>query len=288
MLNRQRVLVQLLQQAGRPVSKIDLMKWCFLLRNETPTQGGSAFYHFVPYHYGPFSFCLYREISQLVFNGVVASSADRFWRISGDADAAAGLSNAVRQDIVRVLRRFNDKPTSYLVDYVYEHYPWFTVNSKRKQHATRPVASMAVYTAGYEGQQVDAFLNMLLRNGIQRLLDVRNHPVSRRYGFHKRTLGRLCNSLDIEYLHRPQLGILPEVRQNLKTPTDYESLFAKYEAEVLTGEGAAIEEVSQLVRTKPTVLVCVEGDPHKCHRNRLAKAVSEKAHLPVRHLERSE
>ena len=232
MLNRQRVLVHLLQQAGRPVSKIDLMKWCFLLRNEMPSQGGAAFYHFLPYQFGPFSFCLYREINQLVCDGVVEASGDRFWHVCGHADASVMLSDAVKQDIVRILRRFSEKSTSYLVNYVYRQYPWFTVNSRRKQHATRPVAVLAVYTAGYEGQQVDAFLDMLMRNGLQQILDVRNNPVSRRYGFHKTTLDRLCKSLDIEYVHRPELGIPPVLRQSLKTQADYESLFVKYEAEV--------------------------------------------------------
>ena len=113
---------------------------------------------------------------------------------------------------------------------------------------TRPVASLAVYTAGYEGQQVDAFLDMLMRTGIQQLLDVRNNPVSRRYGFHKTTLDRLCKSLDIEYLHRPELGIPPVLRQTLNTQADYEALFTKYEASVLTDEAVAVEEVSQLVQ----------------------------------------
>ncbi len=161
------------------------------------------------------------------------------------------------------------------------------VNSKREQHATRPVASLAVYTAGYEGQQVDGFLNTLLLNGIQQLLDVRNNPISRQYGYHKTTLGRLCKSLDIEYVHRPELGIPPVLRQSLKTQADYEVLFAKYEADILANQTVAVEEVSQLVQTKPTVLVCMEADPHMCHRTRLAKAVSEKSRLPVRHLEPS-
>ncbi|MBN2579494.1 MAG: DUF488 domain-containing protein [Pirellulales bacterium] len=285
MLNRQRVLVQLLKQAGRPVSKIDLMKWCFLLRKETPSQGGSAFYHFLPYHFGPFSFCLYREIDQLVCQGVVQASGDRFWRVCGTSDAAEGLSKGVQRDIVRILRRFNQKSTSQLMNYVYKHYPWFTVNSKRKQCATRPVASLAVYTAGYEGQQVDAFLDLLMRRGIQQLLDVRSNAISRRYGFHKTTLDRLCKALDITYLHRPELGIPPLLRRDLTTPADYEALFVKYEAEVLTDRTAAVEEVSQLVKAKPTVLVCVESDPQMCHRTRLAKAVSERSCLPVKYLE---
>jgi uncharacterized protein (DUF488 family) len=288
MLIRQRVLVHLLQQAGRPVSKIDLMKWCFLLRNEMPSQGGGAFYDFVPYDFGPFSFCLYREIGQLVCDGTIEFSGDSYWRRCAQADAADGLPDAVKQDAGRILRRFNEKTTSQLMDYVYKQYPWFTVNSKRRQLATRPVASLRVYTAGYEGQQVDAFLNMLLRNGIQRVLDVRSNPVSRRYGFHKTTLARLCGFLDIEYFHRPELGIPPVLRQSLKTQADYESLLAEYEANVLKGEAVAVEEVSHLVRGKPTVLVCVEADPKMCHRSRLAKAVSGKSHLPVQHLGPSE
>ena len=288
MLNRQRVLVHLLKQAGRPVSKIDLMKWCFLLRNEMPSQGGSAFYHFLPYQYGPFSFCLYREIDQLVCDGIVEASGEHFWQVCGNGDAAEEVPNAVKLDVARILRRFNEKSTSQLMDYVYAQYPWFTVNSKREQHATRPVASLAVYTAGYEGQQVDEFLNLLMQKGIQRLLDVRNNPVSRRYGFHRTTLDRLCKFLDIEYIHRPELGIPPVLRQSLKTQADYEALFTKYEAEVLTDQAAAVEEVSQLVKTKPTVLVCTESDPHMCHRTRLARAISEKIRLPVQDLEPSE
>jgi len=288
MLNRQRVLVHLLKQAGRPVSKIDLMKWCFLLRNEMPSQGGPAFYHFLPYQYGPFSFCLYQEINQLVSDGVVDASGDNSWQVFGRGDAADGLSNAVRDDAGRILRRFKEQSTSQLMDYVYKRYPWFTVNSKRKQHADRPVGPLAVYTAGYEGQQVDAFLNMLMRNGIQRLLDVRNNPVSRRYGFHKTTLARLCGFVDIEYIHRPELGIPRVLRQRLKTQADYESLFAKYEADVLIDQAGMVEEVLRLVRTKPTVLVCMESDPHMCHRSRLANVVSEGSDLPVRHLEPTE
>jgi len=288
MLNRQRVLVHLLKQAGRPVSKIDLMKWCFLLRNEMPSQGGSAFYHFLPYQYGPFSFCLYREIDQLVCAGVVEASGDHSWQVCGNANAAVGLSNAVRQDAGRILRRFNEQSTSQLMDYVYRQYPWFTVNSKRQRHAARPVYSLAVYTAGYEGQQVDAFLDMLMRTGIQQLLDVRNNPVSRRYGFHKTTLDRRCKSLDIKYLHRPELGIPPVLRQTLNTQADYEALFTKYETSVLTDEAVAVEEVSQLVHATPTVLVCMEANPLMCHRTRLAKAISDKTCLPVRHLEASE
>ena len=65
MLNRQRVVILLLKLADRPVSRTELTKWCFLLRHESETQGGSAFYDFVPYRFGPLSFALYQETEKL-------------------------------------------------------------------------------------------------------------------------------------------------------------------------------------------------------------------------------
>ncbi len=71
MLNRQKTLLLLLRLARRPVSKLELTKWAFILRQETPSGGGNAFYDFLPYKYGPFSFCLYREIDALIRDGYV-------------------------------------------------------------------------------------------------------------------------------------------------------------------------------------------------------------------------
>lgn len=48
-----------------------------------PSQGGAAFYHFLPYQYGPFSFCLYQEIGHLVSDGVVKASGDHSWQVCG-------------------------------------------------------------------------------------------------------------------------------------------------------------------------------------------------------------
>ena len=53
MLNRQKALLAMIQQAGRPVQRMELTQWAFLLRNETESHGGPAFYDFVPYHCGP-------------------------------------------------------------------------------------------------------------------------------------------------------------------------------------------------------------------------------------------
>ena len=284
MLNRQKCLLYFMECAGRPVTRLELTKWAFLLVHNMPSEGGAAFYQFLPYLYGPFSFCLYREAGMLVRDGYLAENGNS-WRLVDDVPRpTAGLASQVRHDAASVVARFAGKTPHFLTYYVYEGFPWFTVNSNIRRLCTRPLARAAVYTVGYEGWQVDGFLNMLMRSGIRRLIDVRNNPVARRYGFHESTLDRLCGRVEIEYVHFPQLGIRPELRRNLEGPVDYEALFARYERETLPRETEAVNKVAGLMNGRPAALMCVEANPQRCHRSILAKAVARVASLPVRHL----
>ena len=284
MLNRQKCLLFMIERAGRPVTRLELTKWAFLLAHEMPSGGGTAFYQFLPYQYGPFSFCLYREADALVRDGYLVEK-EHFWCLVEDVPRpTAVLSGRVRDDAAGIVARFADKTPGALTDYVYEGFPWFTANSSIRRLRARPVASAAVHTVGYEGWQVDGFLDMLMHAGIRRLIDVRSNPVARRYGFHKSTLHRLCGKVEIEYLHFPQLGIRSEFRRGLKGPADYEALFARYERETLAREAETVKRTAELMCGKPSALMCVEADPQRCHRSRLAKAVVRVAALPVCHL----
>jgi hypothetical protein len=82
MLNRQKFLILLLKLADRPVSRTALTKWCFLLRTEGETSGGSAFYDFVPYLYGPFSFALYQEAEKLVAQNYFHDDDANHWSLN--------------------------------------------------------------------------------------------------------------------------------------------------------------------------------------------------------------
>ena len=170
-----------------------------------------------------------------------------------------------------------------LIHYVYSNNPWFTVNAIQfgTRVENRPEAKPAVYTVGYEGLQVDGLLNLLLREGIQRLIDVRHNPVSRRYGFHKSTLSSLCQKLDIEYEHVPELGIPSESRANLHHPRDYQMVFEQYEKNILPKHPASVEKVVAWTKARASVLLCMEVDPKLCHRTRLARQVSKKTGLAV-------
>ena len=51
MLNRQKALIYILEQAARPVSRMELTKWCFLLQREMPSvrrlHSSGSFNHFI-------------------------------------------------------------------------------------------------------------------------------------------------------------------------------------------------------------------------------------------------
>lgn len=286
MLNRQKAIVQMLARAERAVSRLELTKWCFLLRRETASHGGGAFYQFVPHRYGPFSFCLYREADILARSGLLIVSDDKTWKASvSPSPGSANLPACVERDIAEIVRRFVRTPAGELIEYVYRQYPWFTVNSELDGRERRPVAKPAVYTVGYEGQSIDGFLNTLVYHGIRRAVDVRYHPVSRRYGFHKSTLARLCENLSIAYVHTPELGIPSEKRRRLQTGADYTALLDSYQCGTLHAERASVRRVSTLVAREPSALMCMEADPERCHRTRLAGAIAKKTGLPIRHLE---
>lgn len=283
MLNRQKAVLRLVSLAGGEVDRLVLTKWAFLLRHESESRGGDAFYDFVPYQYGPFSFGLYQESDKLASLGYLKERGSTSWSI-GDVTPPPVSDSRLLRDMTAVTSRFGKSQIEPMLDYVYERYPSYTVNSKRKQLAKRPVASLAVYTAGYEGKSIDAFLNGLINAGIRHLIDVRRNPIARRYGFHRSTLDRLCGRLGIKYSHVPSLGIASELRRELKTQADYESLFRTYESTTLKTELDSIRTVSDWVLESPSVLVCMEAEAPCCHRSRLATHVGERTGLAIVHL----
>ena len=122
-----------------------------------------------------------------------------------------------------------------------------------------------------------------MRSGISRLIDVRYNPISRRYGFHKSTLKRLCNSLGIDYQHLPGLGIPGSARTNLNSMDSHLVLFNEYRCG-LVDRREDLQIALSLLKSEPSVLVCMEANPKCCHRNVLAQHLMDIMELPIKHL----
>ena len=85
-----------------------------------------------------------------------------------------------------------------------------------------------LFTIGYEGLSIDAYLNRLITNQVAMLVDVRKNPISMKYGFSKMQLVNATAKAGISYIHIPDLGIPSRLRQNLKSVSAYQELFEYY------------------------------------------------------------
>jgi len=282
-------LLAILQQVGGKASNIQMMKWAFLLGKETPSYGGKTFYHFIPYHFGPYSFTLSQEVDKLVHSDLISKTESidkKIWELTpAGREHLVNLPKQIFQDIATIVQQYGTLSGSDLIESVYARYPWFTVNSNfvEKRREQRPTASIAIYTGGYEGKTVDAFLNLLMLSGMRRVIDVRYNPISRRYGFHKSTLNRLCGYLEIDYQHLPELGVPGSARTELESADSYLALFKEYRCGLINRQTDLIKAVS-FMKSAPSVLVCMEADPDYCHRKVLAQHLSSLTALPIQHL----
>ncbi len=284
---RQVALLYLLNRAGGQASRLRLTKLSFLLRQAEDKEAVDGFYGFVPYHYGPYSFSLYHDVAELMRDGMVTERDSKTWSLTdaGQSEALA-FEGRLKDAAAIIMEKYGTLKESALLDTVYERFPWYTLNSSisGKRRAKRPVAEPSVFTMGYEGLSIDDFLNRLLRIGVQRIIDVRRNPVSRRFGFHKRLLEDIGKKVAVEYLHFPELGIASEERQMLNSPEDYVVLFERYRKQHLPAAQEKVADVAALQVEKPSVLVCVEANPECCHRGVLAEEVSKANGLLVLHL----
>ena len=175
---------------------------------------------------------------------------------------------------------------SELVADVYARYPWYATRSELSAgHGGRPRSvRKAVLTVGYEGKSVDAFFDGLLQEGVEVLIDVRANPVSRKYGFSKKSLHSIAEKLGMDYRHLPRVGIPGSSRAHLDSYASYQRLLKRYETRMLPELEQDVADIAKLMKRRLSALMCVEEDVRCCHRSRLADAVARSNGLEVRHL----
>ena len=136
--------------------------------------------------------------------------------------------------------------------------------------------SRMLLTIGYEGMDIEEYLEKLNKHDIKVLVDVRKDPVSRKPGFSKKKMTEYLERSGIRYEHFPMLGIEKRRRCLVNTPDDREELFNWYREEVLGQEQDILEELLQLLALHRRVaLTCYEQDPLECHRSIVAVKLME-------------
>lgn len=136
---------------------------------------------------------------------------------------------------------------------------------------------MNIFTIGYEATTMGEFLASLQQAGVERVIDVRALPLSRRPGFSKSPLRAALNEEGIDYVHLKALGTPSEGRTAARAGR-HEELERIYAGQLELPEAIVqAEQMRELASEKPSALLCYERDPAGCHRTLLMDAVAPEA-----------
>lgn len=281
MFYRRKIILALLQLFDGQLDKIRLQKLLFLFTlKQTKTE-----YDFVPYKYGCYSYSANADLTTMVSKGLLTESPKHFAKLD-KTDYLKLVKPEDLKHLQQVKTEYGRMSANTLMKHTYINYPFYATKSEvaadildktelDKVKAAKPNGTKTVlFTIGYEGISLEEYLVRLLKNDVKVLVDVRNNPLSMKYGFSKTLLKRYCESLGIKYVHIPEVGIQSEQRQELNTQADYDKLFAVYRKQNLTKTTKAQTEILNLLKeSKRIALTCFEANICQCHRKHLAEAI---------------
>jgi uncharacterized protein (DUF488 family) len=132
----------------------------------------------------------------------------------------------------------------------------------------------AVWTIGYEALWPDALVAELSAAGIERVLDVRYRPQSRRPGMSKTKLALKLADHGIAYEHRRTLGTPVDIR-GLFRSGHLEEARAAYREHAVAHAGPELDDLAAELPRVRTALLCLEANPAGCHRRVIAELLRE-------------
>ena len=152
---------------------------------------------------------------------------------------------------------------------------------------------MDVYTLGHSDRSIIKFINILLDNDIEYVVDVRSYPRSRANPqFNEIRLKHSLAKYKIKYKQIPELGGFRHIKISYPTSIEHES-FSSYAEYMLTNDfKKGLIELKKIAKTYKTVYICSETLYWQCHRRMISDALEyqgwEVYHLgikkdPIRH-----
>lgn len=283
MFYRRKIILALLQLFDGQLDKIRLQKLLFLFANKQ----AKAEYDFIPYKFGCYSYSANADMTAMVTRGFLTEDEKTFAK-KDPTDYLKQLKPADLKLLQEVKANYGKMSATALMKHTYINFPFYAIKSEaaegiltkdelEKVIKAKPKGNKTVlFTIGYEGISLEEYLVRLLKNDVKVLVDVRNNPLSMKYGFSKSQLKKYCASLGIEYVHIPEVGIQSDQRQELNTQSDYDKLFAVYRKNNLSKTATSQNEILKLLKQhKRIALTCFEANICQCHRKHLAEAIEQ-------------
>lgn len=281
MFYRRKIILSMFQLFDGEIDKIRLQKLLFLF---TQKQHESV-YDFVPYKFGCYSYSVNADMGAMTKKGMVLDGSKSFKK----NDTTDYLKSIKKKDLELLLETkelYGKMTANAIIKHTYINFPYWATKSevaqdilsreqyKKVEKSVPNLEKTVLYTIGYEGISLEAYLNKLVQNDVKVLVDVRRNPLSMKFGFSKSSLKKYCNSLGIEYIHIPEVGIHGSQRKELNTQADYDALFEDYRKENLSKTKESQERILSLLKTHQRIaLTCFEANVCQCHRKHLAESI---------------
>ncbi|SHN26081.1 Uncharacterized conserved protein, DUF488 family [Mucilaginibacter sp. OK098] len=282
MFYRRKIILALMELFEGKLEKIRLQKLLFLFsKRQTEPE-----YEFIPYKYGCFSFSAQADLVTMVNKGLLIDDQEGLTK-NDTVKYFAALKADDQKALAEIKKLYGAMNGAALMRHTYVNYPYFALNSVKateiltpdeldRVKAARPWSEKTtLFTIGYEGISLEHYINKLIRNDVKVLVDVRKNPLSMKYGFSKSLLKKFCDSVGIEYVHIPEVGIDSDQRQELNTQQDYDQLFRVYKKENLVATKDVQSKILELLKVKKRIaLTCFEANICQCHRKPLAESIA--------------
>ena len=134
------------------------------------------------------------------------------------------------------------------------------------------------YTTGYSWKNIDEFIEMVKTVDVSTVIDIRDAPISQyKPDFSKENLRNHLSENGIGYIHRADLGVPRNVRQQAAEAGARQPIWEWYQRNVIDKIG--VDALTEITNSNGKVaFMCAEISPYDCHR-RLVHLELERAGL---------
>ena len=190
MFYRRKVILALLELFGGELEKIRLQKLLFLFSQKQVKPE----YEFIPYKFGCYSYSANADLTTMVAKSFLTESSSSFIK-KDNAKYLHVLKPEDQLNLRTTVSQYGKMDSDALMKHTYKNFPYWAINSvkapsiltsselKEVQKHKSQSDKTTLYTIGYEGISLEAYLNRLIKNGVQVLVDVRKNPLSMKFGF---------------------------------------------------------------------------------------------------------